>query len=498
MQSGVKYEAPLNTKQPSSFSKRLASATLQLTLSNAAVRLLALVSMPLLTRLLSPEAYGAAAMVSTLISLTAVIAISGMDMSYARAYHAKESPSGKVVEVFAWRYTINTGLLAGTLAALAWWLFIAQLVGLPPYLATFLGVGIFLSVTNSMSQTRARLNNQIRSMSLAIIASAIGTLALSIGIAIWWRQDELPLVISITVGYLIPVLILGIPDLRQLRVPSGLCSEQRIQVLKIGIAGIMTAPMYWVISSLDRWFLGYFEDSASVGIYSIGYSVAIMGVMVNTALAGVWVPEVSRAFENDPEKAQIQISKLIELMIVALGVVWLAITSAGGDVVRLLADKRFFDAATVVPYIAGAVFFHGILHLYSAGTLLKKKLHHTLPWWVGGAVICIIMNFLLVPGYGRLGAAITQACALAFTALGIAYSAQKLFPLKLRTNRVLVVLLAILAAGVLMQRPWSQMPLVSLALKFPVGVLLSLIVLNVMWPKFSLRKIVGAGVFKKI
>ena len=52
---------------------------------------------------------------------------------------------------------------------------------------------------------------------------------------------------------------------------------------------------------------------------------------------------------------------LIELMIVALGVVWLAITSAGGDVVRLLADKRFLDAATVVPYIAGAVFFHGVL-----------------------------------------------------------------------------------------------------------------------------------------
>jgi len=439
--------------------------------------------MPLLTRLLSPEAYGAAAMVGTLISLTAVIALSGMDMSYSRAFHAKESPSGEVVEAFVWRYTIGAGALASILAALAWWLIIAQHLELPTYLAGFLGVGIFLSVTNAMSQARARLNNRYRSMSFAIIASAIGTLALSVGIAMWWRQDELPLVVSITAGYLIPVLILGIPRLRRLCTPSGLCPEQRIQVLMIGIAGIITAPMYWVISSLDRWFLGYFEDPASVGIYSIGYSVAIMGVMVNNALTWVWVPETSKAFETDPVDAQIQTSKLVEQMIVALGVVWLAITAAGGDAVRLLADVRFYDAAAVVPYIAGAVFFHGVLHLVSAGTLLKKKLHHTLPWWFAGAAVCVILNLILVPRFGRLGAAFTQTCSFAFVAIGIAYSAQKLFPLKLRKGRVCLVLGAIVIAGVLMQHPWSQIPWVSLVLKFPVGVLAAICVLKVMSPE---------------
>lgn len=464
------------------FSKRLASATLQLTLSNAAVRLLALITMPLLTSLLSPEAYGAASMLGTLIALISVVALCGMDMSYARAYHAKESPSGKMVEAFVWRYTIGAGVVASIVAALAWLFVIADRLQLQTYLAGFLSLGIFFSITNAMSQARARLNNRYRSMSLAIVASAISSVAISLGIALLWSPTELPLVFSLVAGFLVPVLILGAPDIGTLLTPSGLSSNERTQVLKIGLAGIITAPMYWVISSLDRWYLGYFEDPASVGIYSIGYSVAIMGMMVNNAVTSVWFPEASRAFEQNPEEAQIELGNLAERLIVALGLVWLAITAAGADAVRLLANQRFHEACEVIPYIAGGVFFHGFLHLANAGTLLKKKLHHTIWWWLGGAFVCLTLNSLLVPEFSRLGAAITQTCSFAFVALGIYFSAQRVFPLKIRVLRLLSTLSMVALAGFVMQNAWATTPLYSLLIKLPVGLGISWLVLNAMAP----------------
>jgi O-antigen/teichoic acid export membrane protein len=75
------------------FTRRLISATTQLTLSNGVVRLLSIVTMPILTALLSPQAYGVAALAGTVISLVSVFGLAGVDMSYARAYHSSQQPA---------------------------------------------------------------------------------------------------------------------------------------------------------------------------------------------------------------------------------------------------------------------------------------------------------------------------------------------------------------------------------------------------------------------
>jgi O-antigen/teichoic acid export membrane protein len=473
-----------------SLSQRIVSATAQLTLSNALLRLLSLISMPILTRLLSPDAYGAAAMAGTVISLVSVVALSGMDMSYARAYHAKLPPSGQVVECFAWRYALGTGLLAACISAIAWWLVIADAFDLPRYLAGLLGVGILLSIANTMALQRARLNNLYRSMSLSIVASGLGTAAVSIGVALWWRQDELPLILSIVVGYLIPVVMLGIPSIGMLGKASGLKQNERVGVFKIGLAGMVTAPMYWVLSSLDRWILGYFEDAASVGIYTIGYSVAITGMMVNNAIISVWLPEASREYEKDPEAARVQLGVLAGRLVGLLAIVWLAITAGGGDAVRLLAGPRFHEAATVVPFIALGVFFYGVLHLANASLLLMKKLNYAMWWWLAGAALCLLLNLILVPMLGRFGAAVTQAISFAFIAAGIVYSAQKAYPIKVGLRRLGLLITGTFVLGAIMQPAWASTSTQSLLLKFPVGLAMAFLVFKSLAPEV-MRAIVG-------
>src|SRR5438105_7669781 len=42
---------------------------------------------------------------------------------------------------------------------------------------------------------------------------------------------------------------------------------------------IYTLSLHDALPISDRWILGHFEGPTSVGIYSVGYSVAIMGMM---------------------------------------------------------------------------------------------------------------------------------------------------------------------------------------------------------------------------
>lgn len=466
-----------------SLGKRIAGSTLVLSLSNASVRLLALFTMPLLTRLLAPEAYGAAALAGTVISLVSMIALGGVDMSYTRDYRARQGPSGMVLEAFAWRYALGAGFVFATMTAVAWWLVLAGVFHLPKYLAGLLFCGILLSLTNVMSLARARLNNRYGLMSMALVASAFASVAVSVGVAVWWRRTELPLVLSMLVGYLAPVLILGGPSLGVLIRPSTLSPPDWIAVLRIGAAGVLTAPLYWVISSLDRWFLGYFEGAASVGIYSIGYNVAMVGMMVNTALLAIWLPEAAKAYEEDAVQAQVQLGYLADRLIVGLGVVWLAVTASGGDIVRLLASPRFHEAAEVVPFIAGAVFFHGVLHLFNATVLLKKKLYLTLWWWGAAGMLCVVLNLLLVPSMGRVAAAAIQTLTFSVAALGVCWTGQSQFALRMRSFRMLAALGTMVTIGVFMAPAWAATPLASLLFKAPVGLFAAVIVLWAMAPE---------------
>jgi len=464
------------------FSQRVISGASQLTLSNGAVRLLSMVSMPILTRLLSPQAYGNAALAGTIISLMSVFALAGIDMSYTRAYHSAQPPSGVSVEHYCWRFAILGALLSAVCGAVAWWFFNRDSIDQDRHLAILVALGVAFSAPCIMAQNRARLAGRYRAMALTTIATGIICVAASIGIAATWRQDALALLLPMLLAYLIPVLLLGMPSVTALAKPSVLTRNQGAALIKIGLAGVVTAPMYWLLSSSDRWFLQYYHGAEAVGVYSIGYSVGIVGLMVEMAIRSVWLPEAAQEYEQDPAHAQVTLGRLMSRLMILLALVWLAVTTAGGDIVRLLANERFHAAAAYVPYVAGGVFFYGVLHLANAGLLLAKQLKWAALWWLVGGLLCALLNFALVPRYGGLGAAVTQTISFGAISLAIFATSQAKCRLHLDWNRLVIAVVIILLAGILLAPPWHGIPLLSLLMKLPIGIAVTLLVALLMAP----------------
>ncbi|MEO8216237.1 MAG: lipopolysaccharide biosynthesis protein, partial [Acidobacteriota bacterium] len=437
--------------------------------------------------LLTPSAYGAASLVGTATSLVSVFALAGIDMSYARAYYSSGPPSGEAVEHFCWRIAIFTAAPAAVLAGLAWWFVNKGSVELDQHLAILLALGVFLTVINMMSQTRARLEGKYRAMARAVVVTGLVGAAAGVGIAALWRRDAVALIIPVLLANLIPILMLGIPPVSELATPSRLGRKEGMTLMKIGLAGVVTAPMYWLLSSSDRWFLQLFHGADSVGVYSLGYNFAFLGVMVNTAVMTVWLPEAAREYEEDPEMARVILGRLMSRLVAGMALVWLAVASAGGDVVRWLANSRFHAAADVVPFIAGGVFFYGVSQLALYGLLLVKQLKWAAVWWFAGGLVCVALNLALVPRLGGIGAAITQSISFAFVAFAILTTSQIKYRLELTWLRLAAVMAIVLGAALVMVPPWSSIPPLSIVIKFPVGVAVSALVAWVIAPDWWRR-----------
>ncbi len=288
-------------------------------------------------------------------------------------------------------------------------------------------------------------------------------------------------------GYLLPVLLLGTPSIAGLAKRLRLTCNEGVALIKIGLAGVVTAPMYWLLSSSDRWFLQHYHGAEAVGVYSIGYSVAIVGTMVNTAVSAVWLLEAAREYEQDPAQARVTLGRLMSRLVALMAVIWLAVAAAGGDMVRWLANERFHAAADYVPYIAGGVFFYGVLRLANTGLLLAKQLNWAALWWLAGGVVCALLNLVLVPRFGGMGAAVTQSASFGFISLAILATSQTKIRIHLDWSRLAMAMVVILAAGAFLARPWHVTATYSLLMKLPIGIAVAAIVAWMMAPDWCVK-----------
>lgn len=414
--------------------------------ANASVRVLGVVSMPLLTHWLPPAAFGQAALASALISLISVVWLMGMDMSYSRSFLSRTAPNGAPAETFCWRMACMMALGAGISAALLWLVHAAEDRSALRSMAVLVFAGAAGSVILAMAQTRSRLYNQ--HVRLALAVGVGGVCATCITLALAWRPlaDERALVTGYVAAYLLPILIVGVPGLRQLREPSGLDAAARKQIFLVGFPGIVTAPVYWVISSSDRWFLQVFTESSVVGIYSVASTFGLLGMMVNSALLAIWLPEATRAHEAGVANGDQQLAKMMVRLMALMAIVCVGVSVFGPDLLRWLTAPRFQSAVGIVPVLAAGVFGYGCYQLARTGLYLDRSLGLDARIMGIFAIVSLFSNFVLVPRFGTSAAAGVQCLSFAGIALTAFFVAQRRRPLPLPVARILAGILILIVA----------------------------------------------------
>jgi O-antigen/teichoic acid export membrane protein len=102
------------------FARQIVKGTGAITLSGMGTRVLAFLTVPLLTPLLGPEPYGTAALVGTVVSIGSTLSLLGIDMAYMRYFLGEAPKQRSAVERFCWRLATGGAILSGLVFAIAW------------------------------------------------------------------------------------------------------------------------------------------------------------------------------------------------------------------------------------------------------------------------------------------------------------------------------------------------------------------------------------------
>jgi O-antigen/teichoic acid export membrane protein len=218
--------------------------------------------------------------------------------------------------------------------------------------------------------------------------------------------------------------------------------------LKYGIPLVPTGLSLWVISFSDRYVITYMLGIKVVGIYAVAYTLGFSFYMVMELINFVLVPTISKSYDQGKmSEVKDYLSSVfkIYLLLAIPAVVGLSIFSK--DLLSLLTTQDIALAGwIIVPIIAICTLFAGVGEVFDKTLRLKQKTSKIGVVVTASAILNIILNFILIPRIGVVGAAIATLITY-----GIFATLMVLFSLKeIRFNLGLLSISKFLVASAIM------------------------------------------------
>lgn len=188
---------------------------------------------------------------------------------------------------------------------------------------------------------------------------------------------------------------------------------------------IVPQIMAWVISLSDRYFLSYFWGATEVGIYSASYDVSRIIGGLNDAIWFVLLPVIFRLWnKGQVEEVRKYFTQALKLFVLfgipaSCGLIMLA-----NPVLTALSTAEVGQQSwQVVPFVCLSLIAYAVYGYGADIHLIQRKTRPVAYFTITAAAVNIAGNFLLIPQYGLLGAAIATLSAyivMAVIAMGTA------------------------------------------------------------------------------
>lgn len=164
-----------------------------------------------------------------------------------------------------------------------------------------------------------------------------------------------------------------------------------------------------ILSVSDRTMISKMVGNSEVGIYSTLYTVSSLSLIIWQAINSSFIPYLYDNLEK-PEKRN-EIKSLATKLLAAFSVVAFVLTMMAPEIVRILATKEYYEAIYIMPPIAAGVFLTSVSNMYSNVLIYHKKTNYIMISSSIAAIVNLILNYFGIRMFGYLAAAYTTLIA---------------------------------------------------------------------------------------
>ena len=385
--------------------KKMASNTLVYGLGNIFNRAITFLLLPLYTNIMTPNEFGALNLIYPFLALMNVVYMYGMDAAFMR-FFIPEKDKQRRQEIFSVVYLS----ILGTTAIITIALFLSKaplselLLGDDPATSVFALAFIILMLDglSFMPVLYYRsIQKPVRYVSI-IFAEVLINLSLNVLLVGFWGWGLKGVLVANIASSLIK-LVFAAPSIFQ-NLKFSWNSLLWKDLLKFGLPTVPAVLFAMVVALGDRFFIKYFFDQATVGVYSAGYKIGMIMALMVTAFRFAWHPFFLSI--SDQENAKETFARILTLFLIVGSFVFLLVSLLAPPVLTMevygkaIITAKYADGLRILPYILLAYLFQGVYVNLVVGMYIKKKTYLA-PIFTGtGMIINLSTNLLLMGVFG--------------------------------------------------------------------------------------------------
>lgn len=402
------------------------------------------ITIPLTTYFIDPNEYGKASMFSLFQMIFGTLFYFGLDQAYTREYHS----SSKKLNLF------QNALLIPLAMAFILLIIIMMFPSITSKLlfdsselkitSILFGVMVVSMVTERFILISLRMEEKALEYSLVSIFTKLAILLLTLMFVIFIRRDFLAVVYSAAIGQIVADLYLVI-RYRYLFSYKEFSLDKKLlkKMLWFGLPILLASSLSNLLNSLDRLSLRTWSDFYQIGIFTATLKIAASLAVIQLSFTSFWVPTAYRWYD---EGKDIKYFKIVSDSILLLMSILFVVILVFKDIIVYLLSPEYADAKFLVAFLCLQPILYTVSETTCLGIVFSRKSY--LGIWVGLIAIIpnIIVNIILVPKFGAVGAAIATSISYIFFFIARTYFSNKNGMRFSVTKHYIVILLLLVGA----------------------------------------------------
>ena len=416
-------------------------------------RIVTFLLLPLYTNVFNPNDYGVISLAYTFMGFMSVVLHYGLDAALLKRYVQSDVSEKTGYLTSAWFSFLVTSIGFGLLITLFQsWLGPTILGSTDNRLMTLVGWIIALDIMWSIPQLIFRAEEKPYIYITNSLLNVLGSLTLNLLFVLKLGMGIYGVLLSnfIVSGSLFLLTLPAILTRIKLSEISVLAWKK---MMRFGLPFLPSGIFAMIMELADRYILKEMTDLTTVGVYSAGYKLGMLMMLIVMGFNMAWQPFFLKAGSTTEKKPLF--SRITTYVLAILGFVWILLLVWVDDIVRIQLGNitvygvAYWSSTNIVPWVALGYVFHGLYLLQLPGVFHQEK-----SIWVAitraiGALSNIGLNIYLIPYYGVIGAAIATCISFMVMAVILFIVNRTLYPIAYEWSRLLKIAILMIAVYLL-------------------------------------------------
>jgi O-antigen/teichoic acid export membrane protein len=401
-------------------------------------RSLQFLALPIYASQLDVAEFGVLALIQATCALLAILLNLGVNNSVQRLYFddiSTHSMRSSVVSTGLAQLLFSTTIGVAIIYAIAYALRVEiQTAYQMPWV--WVSLALLTIVPEQVAQytlDAARLQfSPLRFVIIAMIKNAVGVL---LGL-IFLLQFELG-VQGILLGTLIAAFLAVPIGLWMISTDLTLRFDLAValKIFRFGLPFVLAGAAYWILGSIDRWMLAEMSGIEQVGLLSVGIKFAAIPMFAIVAFGQAWNPFAYKLAASQ-SGYQLLFSQILSIWFFMLALVGLALSLFAREIMILFTPEAYWPASRIFSIVVCGVAIYGTTLVTALGvSITKRTIYISHAAWIAG-LVNVVVNLLLIPSLGAVGAAIATLFAYIALATSMLYWCQKVHPLPIEWGKI--------------------------------------------------------------